>query len=457
MNHTGPNHEADLQFDRSFELLQQLVNLEDANKLFEQQAHTVYTACVVLWMLVYQRLKPDASLENAVKHLLDTRPTYLPENKRLEDNTLSVATGGYSRARSRLPLEVVRWFAEEVSSGILSATEPAVDEQRVFLIDGTTLALAPEKELQQAFPPASNQLGEGVWPCVLLTVFHELASGAAMLPQVGPMYGPEAISETQLARQGFEQLPENSIIMSDAGFGIFGIAHGAIDAGHDILLRMKKVNFQSLQKDAELIEQSEHHKTYRHTWKPTKKNRQTQPDLPSDCQLDVYLHEVQATDTLTLYLVSTLAQDAFASASLFERRYDVEIDIRNFKVVMDAENIRAKSVDTFMKELYTSVVAYNLTSQLRIEAAAFEKVPPRRMSFKRTWTTFQTFLLRHMHTEPERWRMAYQTALSIARKDKLPIRSKRSYRREAYRKRPKNMQFEKRTKPPSKMRDSDLK
>lgn len=40
---------------------------------------------------------------------------------------------------------------------------------------------------------------------------------------------------------------------------------------------------------------------------------------------------------------------------------------------MDAENIRAKSVDTFMKELYTSVVAYNLTSQLRIEAAAFEK------------------------------------------------------------------------------------
>jgi hypothetical protein len=62
-----------------------------------------------------------------------------------------------------------------------------------------------------------------------------------------------------------------------------------------------------------------------------------------------------------------------------------------------------------------------------------------------------------MHTEPSQWREAYRTALTIARKDKLPIRGKRKYRREAYRKRPKDAQFEKRTKPPSKMKDSDLK
>ena len=160
MTHAHPNAEADRQFDRSFKLLQQLVNFEDANELFTQRAHTVYTACVVLWMLVYQRLKPDASLENAVKHLLETRPNYLPENKRLDDNTISTASGGYSRARSRLPLEVVRWFAQEVSSGVISAAEPTMDGRRVFLIDGTTMALVPEKELQQAFPPASNQLGE---------------------------------------------------------------------------------------------------------------------------------------------------------------------------------------------------------------------------------------------------------------------------------------------------------
>jgi hypothetical protein len=42
-------------------------------------------------------------------------------------------------------------------------------------------------------------------------------------------------------------------------------------------------------------------------------------------------------------------------------------------------------------------------------------------------------------------------------KDKLPNRPGRTYKREAYRKRPKDVQFEKRAKPPSKIKDSDLK
>ena len=101
---------------------------------------------VVLWMLVYQRLKPDASLENAVKHLIDTRPSYLPENKRLQENRLSTRSSSYSVARSRLPLEVVEWFTNEISRSIISTTKPTFGQRRVFTIDGlTTIALAPEK------------------------------------------------------------------------------------------------------------------------------------------------------------------------------------------------------------------------------------------------------------------------------------------------------------------------
>ncbi|MCD0459010.1 hypothetical protein LOC72_05950, partial [Roseiconus lacunae] len=80
------------EFDRSFELLQSLVDLEEANQLFEQAPQTVFNACVVLWMLVYQRLKPDASLENAVKHLIENKPDYLPNNKRVKEGTLSTNT-----------------------------------------------------------------------------------------------------------------------------------------------------------------------------------------------------------------------------------------------------------------------------------------------------------------------------------------------------------------------------
>lgn len=445
------------EFDRAYERLQELVNFEAANDLFEQRAHTVYTACVVLWMLVYQRLRPDASLESAVKHLLETRPNYLPDNKRLSENKLSRSTGAYSAARSRLPLEVAQWFAEEVSRAIIATTEPSFDDRRVFLIDGTTLALAAEKELQREFPPSSNQHGEGVWPIAYLTVFHELASGCALLPEVGPMYGKHAVSETELACRGLKKLPPHSLILADSGFGIFGVAYDILGAGHDFLCRMKTTNFESLRKKAVLVSQSERHKTYRHTWVPTKSNRETHgPDLPLDASLNVMLHEVVVNENLTLLLVTSLAHEAQALADLFRRRYDVEIDIRNFKVVLQAEDIRAKSMDIFLKELYTSVVAYNLTSQLRREAAKLAQLPPRRLSFKRVWTTFQITLLQHLHTDPESWRKAFIRALKCAMQDKLPNRPGRTYKRENYRKRPKSDHFPKRQKPPGKINDNDV-
>ena len=446
-----------VEFDEAFSQLSQLIDMGEADIYNPMRGNAVFTSSVVLWMLVYQRLKPDASLEAAVKHLLETRPSYLPNNKRLTENTLSLATGSYSRARSRLPLEVVKWFANEVSNGIVACTEPSLDDRRYFLVDGTTIALAPEKELQIAFPPSSNQHGEGTWPIALLTVFHELASGCALLPEVGAMYGEKAVSETELCRRGIEKLPENSVVMGDAGFGIFGVAYQSKRLGHDFFLRMKKANFESLRKQATLITQGDHYKTYTHQWLPTKNNRKTQPELPVEAAVDVYLHEVEVSEKLTLYLVTSLDHDALTLAELFQRRVDVEIDIRNLKVVLDTENIRAKSVDIFEKELVTSVVAYNLVSQVRSEAAKINNLSPRRMSFKKTWTTLQTFFLRHMHTEPKKWREAFRLMMFYAIKDKLPKRPKRKAERAAYRKRPKDMQFKKREKPASKIKESDLK
>jgi hypothetical protein len=445
------------QFDKAFELLRELVDLSEADELYPKRAQAVYTSCVVLWMLIYQRLKPDASLESAVKHLLKTRPDYLPKNKRLSEGKLSTSTAGYSQARSDLPLEVVQWFAGEVSKAIVAESEPLLDGRSIFLLDGTTMALAPEQELQVAFPPGSNQHGEGVWPIALLTVFHELASGCALLPEMGAMYGPNSVSETELAREGMAKLPANSIVMTDSGFGIFGVAYASQRFGHDFLLRMKKSNFESLRKKATLLSETRNSKSYSLVWTPTAKNRKTQPNLPENASLSVMLHEVKVNDHLTLYLVTSLDHDAHTLAELFKHRAQVEVDIRNLKVVLDTENIRAKSVDMFKKELYTSVVAYNLVGQLRRQAAEINDVAPRRMSFKKTWTTFQTFLLRHMHTNPQEWRKAFRTALYYATKDKLPNRPGRTAKREAYRKRPKNCQFKKRQKPPSKLNLNDLK
>lgn len=144
------------------------------------------------------------------------------------------------------------------------------------MIDGTTITLAPEPELQKAFPPASNQHGEGVWPVALLLVAHELASGCAVLPEIGPMDGPNAVSETALVPACVQRLPSASVVMGDANFGIFSVAHAAAQAGHDFLLRMTPPRFHALARKAQLTKQGAGWKTYTLRWTPSAKdlNRQ---------------------------------------------------------------------------------------------------------------------------------------------------------------------------------------
>ena len=73
--------------------------------------------------------------------------------------------------------------------------------------------------LSALYPPASNQHGEGVWPIVHWAVAHEMASGCALRPEIGAMYGPHAVSEVELGRRLIARIPRKSVVMADCNFG----------------------------------------------------------------------------------------------------------------------------------------------------------------------------------------------------------------------------------------------
>ena len=437
----------DAEFDKAFGLMTELVDLRLADEMQPLGPGAVYTTSVVLWMLVFQRMHGGASLEAAVKKFILTKPDFCPDNKRIRDRTLSASTAAYSAGRKRTKLEVARWLANTVSQSIIDASPPSLRGMRAFLVDGTTISLPPTPQLQKMFPPATNQHGEGVWPIVNLVVAHELESGAALIPVIGPMYGPKAISETAMIGQCVQQFPEKSIGIADAGFGIFFVAHTIHDEGHEFLLRMTKTRFNSLRHQATLIAEGIGSRTYRHRWVPSAKERRKYPNLRSNTHLEVLLHEVEISAELTLYLVTSLTDSATDVATLYGKRFEIEVEIRDVKVTLDIENIRATSVEMFDKELMTSIVSYNLLIQFRRQAAQLAGLKPKQLSFTKVWNTYQIFLLNAMFTEPEKWRESYRTALYYAMRDKLPNRPGRHFPRVAYTKRNKSTQFGKRKKP----------
>lgn len=436
-----------VQLDAALRQLQELVDLAEADELQPSSAQTVYTTSVVLWLLVLQRLDKGCSMADAVKQLLTARGDLLPPNKRVEEKTLSGSTAAYSDGRHRLSQETVMWLTDAVWRSLVDATSPTFHGRRVFALDGTTLALPPEWELRESFPPATNQYGESAWPIAYLVVAHEVESGAALPPEIGAMYGENAVSETSLIHDHLRRIPDGSVVLADSSYGITRVAHAITQADKRFILRMKKDRFARLQKDAELIEQGEDWKTYQGFWKPSRRELKENPQLPADLQIPVRLHEFESEKGEVIYLATDLPQDIDEIAELYGCRWSVETDLSQLKVTLDVENIRAKSPAMFRKELMTSMVAYNLTIQFRRQAAARAKLPPRRLSFKGVWSVFRIFLLRQNYSRLADWEDAYQRALNLAAKEKLPNRPGRSYPREAYKRRPKSQHFQKRIPP----------
>lgn len=105
----------DAEFEAAFGLLPRLVDLRRADEMMPLGPGAVYTASVVLWLLVYQRMNKGATLEAAVKHLIESASAMCPDNKRIGEGTLSEGTAGYTQGRNRLTREVAQWFAREVS------------------------------------------------------------------------------------------------------------------------------------------------------------------------------------------------------------------------------------------------------------------------------------------------------------------------------------------------------
>ena len=430
----------------AYELLKQWTDISQADSLEELGPAAVYKTSVVLWLMLFQRLNPQASLRDAVLHFVETAPDELKTNKRFRDGTLSTKSSSYSDARQRLSLKTARWFEERVSWSIIHSTAPSFNKQRVFLIDGTTFTLAPVEELQAVYPPASNQHGQSVWPLAHVVLAHELSSGAALPPEIGALYGPDAVSETWLAQGLLRRLPPASIIMADIGYGIFSTAYHAQQNGHNFVLRLKPDRFRRIGKSAELVDSTAKSKSYRVQWTPSPKERKTNPGLPLDCALSSMLHELQIGEE-TLYLIEDLGISPQQLRDLYWQRNRIEVDIRSLKVVLGTDEFRAQSQEMFLKEFALSMVAYNLTTQLRRQAAKMVKCEPRELSFTGVWSVYRHMLQGIEVEHPGQWPARLDRALRYASQQKLPQRPGRSYPREAYPRRPKTTHFQKRKKP----------
>src|SRR5437773_2780723 len=209
----------------------------------------IYSARLVIWMMIQQRLQARGTLASSVEQLVQGRfDPLLSRCKRVQQKKIALSTGGYCQARQHLSKLLVSRSMDELITRLRSHLWEAGSglAQRVYLLDGSSLQLEHEPELVQAFPPASNQHGQAHWPVVRLVVLHDLETGLAERPYWGPLNGRQAVSEQALAERALQHIPAGSVIVGDRNFGIFSTAYSAQQRGHRVVVRLTAVRAKAL-------------------------------------------------------------------------------------------------------------------------------------------------------------------------------------------------------------------
>ncbi len=366
-------NESDCQ--STFNLLTSDILFEEVEKRLPEHRERLFPPTETLAMFVAQALSADRSCQHVVNQAAVQRlVTGLPP--------CSTYTGGYCRARQRLPLEMI--------SGLTRYLGHQIDQQlpdewrwhgrRVRLVDGTTVTMPDTPDNQAAYPQQRGQKEGLGFPICRVVGITCLASGAMLNAAVGRFNGKGGDEQT-LLRSIQETLESGDILIGDAFFPTFFFIAAMQAQGVDILMeqmgaRKRVTDFRC----GKRLGQRDHLIAIK---KPKRK-----PDWMSETTYraapeTITVRELKAGGKImvTTMLCPKAACKAELKA-LYKQRWAVELDIRHIKETMGMNILSCKTPDMALKEIWVTLLAYNLIRLLMVQAAFVADIMPRGISFK---------------------------------------------------------------------------
>ena len=107
---------------------------------------------------------------------------------------------------------------------------------------------------------------------------------------------------------------------------------------------------------------------------------------------------------------------------LYRSRWQVELDLRSIKTVMQMEPLRCMSPQVVEKEIAAHLLAYNLVRAVMATAAYPGAVPPRQLSFKAALQLLRAFEQNLRHCPQGRLAIRHAHLLGAIAQMKLPHR-----------------------------------
>jgi hypothetical protein len=302
----------------------------------------------------------------------------------------SAFTGGYCKARAKLPVPFLRDSTTDLG---LQLEGRAADHwkwhgRHVKLVDGTIVLVPDTDENLAEFPQQRSQKRGTSYTFMRLVVLLAFATAALLDAACGPYRG-KGSGEISLLHSLLPQLHADDILIGDRYYASYGLLALLLEQHVDGCFRLPVGREPEFAKGQRLAAND-----YRHTWskpqcRPKWISKETWDALPQTLEIRLLRFPVSRRGfrTRVVYLVTTLldarAYPAEALARLYRERWHAELDIRSIKQTLGMKLLSCKTPAMLRAELWVHLLGYNLVRCLLAQAASWEKgCKPRELSFK---------------------------------------------------------------------------
>lgn len=347
--------------------------------------HGIYNTAITIWSFLSQTLNcgKEASCQAAVARVV----SYC-EQAGIDSPTRD--TGDYCRARGKLAEAALR----ELSCEVASELEKVADESWLWkqrhakLIDGFTFTMPDTPNNQAEYPQQKSQapgVGQPIARCVAIL---SLATACVIDLALGPYAGKET-GEPALLRQIMKSLCPGDVAVMDRYYCSFMMIALLVLQGNDVCIRKHHLRHSDFRRGKRLGKY-DHIIVWTRPQRPTWMDEETYDRIPLEIELREIRYNIvipgRRTDCIDV--ITTLTEPTEYSkeeiAELYGFRWNSELDIRSIKTTMDLWHVRCKSPAMVRREIWTTLLGYNLIRTTAASAALLHGKQPRQISFTST-------------------------------------------------------------------------
>lgn len=380
--------------------LSSLVSGDAVERACREEGYTsragLYTPFTTILTFIAQLIGADGSCQQAVNGLIASRTA-------AGRSRCSADTGGYCKARSRLPEQIFWRLARQ--SGQLAEAQAAEGlhwrGHRVRVVDGSTLRIADTPKNRKEYP-LQKRLRSGLhYPVVRIVVVFSLAVGTVLDAAICPYKG-KGTGETAMLRTMANLFDTGDILLGDRYFsGYWDVAFWLARGVHlvSVISVSRKVDFRK----GIRLGRTDHIVQWKKTSRPDWIDPLTARSVPTTIPIRELRIKVQARGFRVKHvLVVTTLTDAEiytkkSLGDLYRLRWQAELQLRSLKTHMGMEQLRCKTPEMIRKEFAAYLLAYNCIRRVGMEAAQAGGLKPREISFKHTMQTINEFFPRVSH------------------------------------------------------------